>query len=182
MRVRDWQDIVQDVVDANVEPSDWRAVAGPRDDGLGEDMYLGHPQSGVFLLKTYPKNPFEVRGVGTQVARSIDDEIADHLPIDTGARFGVQSGAEDEIAAQNRAKRLQETVKTHADAPTTPDALFRDVMEAIESPAFGPLTFDSNDRPDPMDDLAGTFDEAENVLNSELDELLDEDDIGRAFD
>jgi flagellar capping protein FliD len=30
---------------------------------------------GAFQLKTYAKNPFQVEGVGAQVARSIDDEL-----------------------------------------------------------------------------------------------------------
>ena len=182
MRVRNWQDIVRDVVDADVEPNEWRAVAGPRESGLGEDMYLGHPRRGVYLLKTYPKNPFDVRGVGTQVARSIDDELGSYLPEETNARFGVRSGAADEDEAKQRATRLQETVRTHADAPTTPDALFEDVMEAIESPAFGPLSFEPQRRPEPIQSLSGTFDEAEHVLNAELDDLIDEDEVSRGFD
>lgn len=48
--------------------------------GVGEDMYLAHPRAGVFFLKTYAKNPYEVRGVGTRVARNLDDEIGSFLP------------------------------------------------------------------------------------------------------
>ena len=67
MRVRDWQDILADVTDAGVDPDGWRAVAGDRRDGLGEDLYLGHPNAGVYALKTYAKNPTELRGVGGRV-------------------------------------------------------------------------------------------------------------------
>lgn len=182
MRVRNWKDILQDVVDTDADPSDWRAVTGPRDDGLGEDLYLGHPRRGVYLLKTYPKNPFEVRGVGTQVARSLDDELGSYLPDESNARFGVRSGAKDKDEAEDRAKRLQETVRTHADAPTTPDALFEDVMEAIESPAFGPLTVEPRQRPGHIDELADTFEDAESILDAELDDLINEDEVGRGFD
>lgn len=182
MRVRDWQEIMQEVVEADVEPNDWRAVVGPREGGIGEDLYLGHPRKGVYLLKSYPKNPFRVRGVGSRIARSIDDELDPILPAEATARFGVQQGVDDSETAERRAKRLQETVQTHADAPTTPDALFEDVMEAIESPAFGPLTVDSTTRTERIDSLAGTFDEAEQLLNNELEELLDQDEIGRGFD
>lgn len=182
MRVHDWQDIVRDVVESDAEPSDWRAVAGPRDEGIGEDLFLAHPGRGVYLLKTYPKNPFELRGVGTRVASSVDEEIAAHLPVETNARFGVREPVADEETAEQRASRLEETVRTHADAPTTPDALFEDVMEAIESPAFGPLTVEPNERPDEMSGLAGTFEEAESILEAELEDLIDEDGIGRGFD
>lgn len=183
MRVRDWQDVVEDVVDSGVDPEGWRATGGDRSDGVGEDLYLGHPNVGVFQLKTYPKNPFEVRGVGSRVARSIDDEIGPWLPEsgEANGRFGVQSPPEDETEAENVATRLEEVIKAHSDAPTTPDDLFSDVMDAMESPAYGPMEYDQYGRPEAVDELADTFEEAESVLDAELDDLIDDDAVGRGF-
>lgn len=181
MRIREWQDIVRDVTESGAEPEEWRAVAGDRSGGLGEDLYLGHPNAGVYQLKTYAKNPFSVRGVGTRVARRLDDEIGSYLPEDDEGRFAVRSAPDGEERAKERAKRLEETIKAHADAPTTPDALFEDAMEAVESPAFGPMEYDSHGRPENLDRLAEGFDEAEELLNAELDELIDGDDVGRGF-
>ncbi|MFB6295626.1 MAG: hypothetical protein ABEH66_02140 [Halobacteriales archaeon] len=182
MRVRDWQDIVSDVVESDADPEGWRAVAGDRQSGLGEDMYLGHPSAGVFLLKTYAKNPYEVRGVGTRVARKIDDEIGSYFPReDSGGRFGVQSPPEDEDDAEEKARRLEQTVKAHADAPTTPDDLFSDVMEALDSPAYGPMEYEQRTRPEGLDDMSNAFEEAEELLDAELDDVVTEDDVGRGF-
>lgn len=181
MTVRDWQEIMEEVVEADADADDWRAVAGDRRRGVGEDMYLGHPSVGVYQLKTYAKNPFEVHGVGTRVARRIDDDLDLLFPQDASARFGVQSGFESADEAETAADRLEEVVQTHADAPTTPDALFDDVMEAIESPAYGSMEYDQYDRPDVLDELSTTFEETEDLLNSELDELVDEDGVGRGF-
>jgi hypothetical protein len=182
MRVRDWQDIVEDVVDEDVDPEGWRAVAGDRSGGVGEDMYIGHPTGGVYQLKTFAKNPFEVRGVGTRIARKIDDEIGGYLPAQNEAgRFAVQRPPEDESDAEAKAKNLEEVLKAHADAPTTPGDLFDDVMEVLESPAFGPMEYDQYDRPDELDELATTFEEAEEILDAELDELVDEGDVDRGF-
>lgn len=182
MRVRDWQDIVNDVVESDVEPADWRALAGQRSGGLGEDLVLAHPRRGVFMLKTYAKNPFERKGVGARIARSIDDEIESNLPKEEDAMFAVRSGVDDEDELESRARRVEETVKTHADAPTEPSALFEDMMRAMDSPAFGPLAYDPNDRPEPLDSLTSSFEEAEDVLSSELEDLLDRDQITRGFD
>lgn len=179
--VRDWQEIMEEVVEADADADDWRAVAGDRRRGVGEDMYLGHPSVGVYQLKTYAKNPFEVHGVGTRVARRIDDDLDPLFPQDASARFGVQSGFESADEAETAADRLEEVVQAHADAPTTPDALFDDVMEAIESPAYGSMEYDQYDRPDVLDELSTTFEETEELLNSELDELVDEDGVGRGF-
>jgi len=182
MRIREWQDILEDVTERDVDPEDWRAVAGDRAGGVGEDMYLAHPRAGVFFLKTYAKNPFEVRGVGTRVARNLDDEIGSFMPErDAGGRFAVQSPPEDEDQAETVGKRLETVLETHADAPTRPQDLFDDVMEAIESPAFGPMAYDQYDRPDELEDLAERFEEADELLNSELDDLIETDEVDRGF-
>ena len=180
MRVRDWKDILQDVTDSNVEAADWRAVAGERSNGIGEDLFLGHPKRGVFYLKTYAKNPFERRGVGTKVARSLDDDINANMPDERKAMFAVRPPKQEN--AKEKAQRLEETVKAHASAPTEPGDLFEDMMRAIQSPAFGPLEFDPQGRPEPLDELTGTFDEAESVLSSELEDLLSRDQISHGFD
>ncbi|PSP51209.1 hypothetical protein BRC67_07875, partial [Halobacteriales archaeon QH_3_68_24] len=154
MRVRDWQDIIADVVESDAEPDGWRAVGGDRAGGIGEDLYVGHPAVGVFQLKTYARNPFVVEGVGTEVARHIDDDLDPLFPEqgETGM-FGVQQPPEDEDEAERTASRLEEVLRTHADAPTTPDALFEDVMDVLDSPAYGPMAFDQHDRPEALDDF-----------------------------
>ncbi|GAA0644327.1 hypothetical protein [Salarchaeum japonicum] len=181
MRVRDWKDIVEDVVDSGADPDGWRAVAGDRAGGVGEDLYLGHPSAGVYQLKTYAKNPYEVKGAGARVARRLDDELDSFFPEKTGGGFAVQSPPEDEDDAEEKAQRLEEVVKAHADAPTTPDALFEDVMDAIDSPAFGPMEYDQYGRPEELDGLSDTFEEAEELLTEELDDLIESDDVGRGF-
>ena len=180
MRVRDWQDILEDVVDSNAEAGQWRAVGGDRARGIGEDLYLGHPGVGVFQLKTYAKNPFEVQGVGSRVARKIDDDLDPLFPERGAGGFGVQQPVEDEDDAEAKRKNLKAVLETHADAPTTPDALFEDVMDAVDSPAYGPMEFDQHDRPERMDDLADTFEEAEELLEAEFDDVVDED-VERGF-
>ena len=182
MRIREWQDILEDVTERDVDPENWRAVAGDRAGGVGEDMYLAHPAAGVFFLKTYAKNPFEVRGVGTQVARSLDDEIGSFLPAEeAGGRFGVQSPPEDEDQAETVSKRLETVLETHADAPTRPQDLFDDVMEALESPAFGPMEYDQYGRPEELEDLSEQFEEADDLLEAELEDLLETDEVDRGF-
>jgi len=182
MRVRDWQDIMEDVVDSGVDPDGWRAVGGDRAHGIGEDLYIGHPGVGVFQLKTYAKNPFEVQGVGTRVARRIDDELDPLFPGQGEAQgqFGVQQPPADEDEAEQKVKDLQTVVETHAEAPTSPGALFEDIMDALDSPAYGPMEFEQRDRPDPMDELTDTFEEAEELLDAEFEDVIDED-VRRGF-
>lgn len=183
MRVRDWTDILRDVTESGDDPDEWRAVAGQRRAGVGEDLYLGHPTVGVFHLKTYAKNPYEVKGVGSQVARKVDGDIDSLLPRrdDSTGRFAVRGAPEDEDHAKSMAKRLTETLRVHADAPTTGEDLFGDVMDAIDSPAFGPMEFELSERPERLETLSTTFEDAEAALEAELDDLVERDEIGRGF-
>ena len=181
MRVRDWQAILEDVVEADADPGSWRAVAGDRQSGIGEDLYLAHPGVGVYQLKTYAKNPFEVRGVGTRVARRVDEDLQPLFPEAAEGRFGVRSPIEDERQAERVGNQLESVVETHADAPTTPDDFFEDVMVALDSPAYGSLSYDQYDRSKPLETLTGTFEEAEDLLDAELDDLIDRDGVERGF-
>lgn len=180
MKVRDWQDILEDVTESSADPGGWRAVSGDRAAGLGEDLFLGHPEAGVFQLKTYAKNPFEVRGVGSQLARRIDDDLDPLFPDTDTGRFGVQQPVpEDEAEAV--ATELQEVLQAHEDAPTTPGDLFEDVMRTVDSPAYGPMEHDQYGRPDSLDELSDTFAEAQELLDAELDDLIDADGTDRGF-
>ena len=183
MRIREWQDVVADVIERDVDPQGWRAVGGVRARGVGEDIYFGHPRAGLFQIKTYAKNPFEVRGVGARVARRLDDEIGSFLPEDDGTgRFAIRGGIDgDEDALRRKANHLEETLKAHADAPTRPADLFDDVMAVLESPAYGPMEFDHRERPDALAEMTDSFEEAERLLDAELDDLIDEDGVGRGF-
>ena len=179
MRVRDWQDILEEVVESNADPDGWRAVGGDRAGGIGEDLYLGHRNAGVYHLKTYAKNPFNVDGIGTRVARRVDEDLDPLFPGEDAGRFGVQQPIEADDA-EDTVRSLEEVVKAHADAPTTPDALFDDVMETLDSPAFGPAEFELTDRPEELDELSGTFEEAEELLEAEFDDVVD-DSVDRGF-
>ena len=181
MQVRDWQDIVEEVVDSGADPEGWRAVAGDRSGGIGEDLYIGHPSTGVFQVKTYARNPYEVQGVGAKVARRVDDELDPLFPErgDAPGHFGVQEPV-DETEVEDVATRLETVVETHAEAPTSPEALFDDIMDAMDSPAYGPMEFESRDRPAAMDDLTDTFEEAEELLEAEFEDVVD-DEVERGF-
>lgn len=182
MRVRDWRDVLADVTETGADPEGWRAVAGDRARGIGEDLYLGHPRVGVYHLKTYAKNPFEVKGAGAKVARRVDEDLDPLFPgREEAGRFAVRTAPADADDAEAKARRLGEVLRVHGEAPTSPADLFDDVMDVVGSPAFGPVEYDGTGRPGGLDDLAGTFEEAEELLNSELDELIERDDVGKEF-
>ena len=182
MRIRDWQDVLEDVSEGSGDAADWRAVAGQRRGGVGEDVFFGHPRAGVVQLKTYAKNPREVKGVGTRVARKVDDGLEPYFPEREDAnRFAVRDAPEDEDQAEERAKRLAEALRVHSETPTSLDDLFEDAMDAIESPAHGPMEWNLSGRPEELDALTDTFEEAEELLSAELDDLVEADEVDKGF-
>ena len=181
MPVRSWDEILAEIADERVEPDRWRAAAGPRAGGLGEDLFIGHPRVGVYQLKTYAKSPLELRGVGQQVARRIDDDIDPLLPHrereDHAGHFGVRTPPADAAQASSMAKQVEETLRTHSIAPTGPEDLFEDMMQALESPAYGPMQYRPYDRPAGLDALSEEFPEADALLERSLDELIEADGV-----
>ena len=53
-------------------------------------------------------------------------------------------------------------------------------MDALDSPAYGPMDFENYDRPDSLDELTDTFEEAEDLLDTELEDAIDES-VRRGF-
>jgi hypothetical protein len=72
-------------------------------------------------------------------------------------------------------------VKVHSEAPTDPDDFFTDVMDALDSPAFGPMAYEFDGRPGRLDDLEEEFSDADELLSKDLDQLVEEDGVGRGF-
>lgn len=72
-------------------PDGWSATFGSDPQSLSHDCYMFHPSVGFYLIKEYDKNPYEVRGVGSKIARRIDDDIRDRLTGQSGD-FGILQG------------------------------------------------------------------------------------------
>ncbi len=186
MKIRDWQDLLNDIVEEDVDSSKWKAIAGKREKGIGEDFYLGHPSTGLFQFKIYAKNPFEVKGVGSKLSKNIDEEINSNLPksMDSG-HFSVHKPLKSKDEAKEKAEKLEDTIKSFSkhrnQGETKEQGLFTEMMKILESPAFGPLTYNQGQRPESINDLSSTFQEEQKELQSELEKLLDKDKIGRGF-
>jgi hypothetical protein len=72
-------------------PNGWSATFGSNPQSFSHDCYMFHPSVGIYLIKEYDKNPYEVRGVGGKIARRIDDDIMDRLTNQSGD-FGILQG------------------------------------------------------------------------------------------
>jgi hypothetical protein len=89
VHIKQRNDVLDDIIhDAKKHPQGWKAVYGNNTTHLSQDYYIFHPNSGIYLIKEYHKNPFVVKGIGGKIARKIDDEIEANLAPPSG-QFGI---------------------------------------------------------------------------------------------
>ena len=75
MKIKSRNEILNDIIrDAEKTPRGWKAVFGKDNERLSRYYYIFHPNIGIYLLKEYQKNPFEVTGVGEKIARQVDED------------------------------------------------------------------------------------------------------------
>ncbi len=76
VKIKSRNEILKDVIrDGKKYPKDWNAIFGMDNKLLSKDCYIFHPNIGVYFLKEYQKNPFEIKGLGGKIERQIDEDI-----------------------------------------------------------------------------------------------------------
>lgn len=92
MKIKPRSDILKDIIrDGKKYPKGWHATFGRDPNLFSHDCYIFHPHIGVYLLKEYHKNPFEVKGAGLKLARHIDEDIQEQMIKKSGG-FGIIQG------------------------------------------------------------------------------------------
>lgn len=91
-KIKRRHEVLNDVIrDGKKYPKDWKAVFGKDDKNLSKDYYIFNPNIGIYLLKEYEKNPYEVKGVGGKIARNVDEHIEAEVSKYAGD-FGIIQG------------------------------------------------------------------------------------------
>ncbi len=92
MKIKKRNEILNDVIkDGKNHPEGWNAIMGKDNNRLSKDYYISHPKIGIYLLKEYNKNPFEIKGIGGKIARKVDQDIASKIKKKSGD-FGIIQG------------------------------------------------------------------------------------------
>ncbi|MBN1281229.1 MAG: hypothetical protein JXA00_06235 [Candidatus Thermoplasmatota archaeon] len=92
MKIKSRKEILTDIIrDAQHHPRGWNAAFGKDPEVSSSDCFIFHPDIGIYLLKEYTKNPFETKGIGSKLARHIDDDIHEQLTKHAGD-FGIIQG------------------------------------------------------------------------------------------
>ena len=92
MKIKSRNDLLKDIIrDGKKYPQGWNAAFGKDSMSFSHDCYIFHPHIGIYLLKEYNKNPFEIKGIGSKLARRIDDDIEEQMRKKSG-NFGIIQG------------------------------------------------------------------------------------------
>jgi hypothetical protein len=92
VKIKPRNDILRDIIrDGKKHPKGWNAAFGQDAELFSHDCYIFHPSIGIYLLKEYNKNPFEVKGIGSKLARHIDEDIEEQITRKSGD-FGIIQG------------------------------------------------------------------------------------------
>jgi hypothetical protein len=92
LKIKVRNEILNDVIrDGKKHPKEWNAVFGKDKTSLSRDCYIFNPNVGIYLLKEYEKNPFEIKGLGGLVARHLDEEVQAQISKYAGD-FGILQG------------------------------------------------------------------------------------------
>lgn len=92
MNIGTRNDTLHDIIrDAKHHPTGWKALFGKDPERFSQDSYVLHPDVGIYLLKEYQKNPFDIQGVGGKIARHVDEEVEKEISKYAGD-FGIVQG------------------------------------------------------------------------------------------
>jgi hypothetical protein len=92
LKIKNRNDTLNEIINkAKKFPDGWKAVFGLDQKLLSNDYYLINPSIGIYLLKEFNKNPYETRGIGSHIARQVDDEIELNIQ-KYGGDFGILQG------------------------------------------------------------------------------------------
>ena len=92
MKIKSRTEILSDIIhDSERNPTGWKAAIGKDHQTLSHDYYIFNPNVGCYLLKEYQKNPYQRKGLGSKIARHIDEDIENTITKDAGD-FGIIQG------------------------------------------------------------------------------------------
>lgn len=177
MKIKNLDDVVEDIKDEgkDVENKDeWWAGKGNQKD-LGDEWFVGHPEIGLYQFKSYRKNPYTLKGVGTKLTKNIDDEIESDFEKDTNSMFGILP---NEIK-KSRKRRTEKMIKE--EEFKNPTQLFKKILDGLGINIRGNLSYSKNDSPKPVRNLRSKFEEEQKQLTEEFRKILNRDEVYNSY-
>jgi len=168
VQVKSRNEILNDIIrESKKHPKGWIATFGKDSSLLSNDYYIVNPNVGVYLLKEYQKNPFQIKGIGTKIARHLDEEIEEKIHEKTGD-FGIIQGNIQKIIRNidkgiHPQKIFEEGLKGH-------DLGIKIPMKGKASTSKGSFTY-----------MQKSFSLKQKKLNVKFEKMMSEDGIYNSY-
>ncbi|MHA1874000.1 MAG: hypothetical protein ACTSVB_07790 [Candidatus Heimdallarchaeaceae archaeon] len=169
-KIKTRNEILNDVIkDGKKHPKNWRAIFGRDNRLLSNDYYVFNPEIGVYFLKEYHKNPFYVKGVGSKIARRVDEDIEAEISKHDGD-FGIVQGDFKKIY-----KNLEKGIH--------PDEIFNAAIKGkkdygLKMPIRGKATSSKN----VFGNLKNELSSKQKKVDKRFEEIAEDDGLYKSYD
>lgn len=170
MEIKSRRKILDDVIkDAREHPKGWKAVFGKDKERLSRDYYIFNPNIGIYLLKEYQKNPFEIRGVGGKIARYVDENIENEL-----SRFSNDFGI-----IQGDFKKILKNLEKGIDAKKMFDSAVKGKKDyGIRMPVRG----HASSSEDVYKNINNELSSKQKKIDNKFEEIAEDDGLYKSYD
>ena len=169
MKIKTRNEILNDIiVDGKKHPIGWQAIFGRDNQRLTRDYYLMNPEIGIYYMKEYDKNPFIVKGIGSKIARKIDDEIENEI-VKNKTNFGIIQGDFQKII-----KNIQRGIK--------PDKIFNEAIKGKKDLGITiPVRGKASSSEEKFKNLNKVLSNNRKKINSKIEEIATEDGLYKPY-
>ncbi len=169
MKIKNRNEILNDIIlDGKKHPKGWQAIFGQDNQRLTRDCYIMNPEIGVYYMKEYNKNPFIVKGIGSKIARKIDDEIENEISKNEGD-FGIIQGDFRKII-----KNIQKGIK--------PEKIFNEAIKGKKDLGLKiPVRGKASSSEEQFKNINQTLSNNRKKINSKIEEIANEDGLYQPY-
>lgn len=168
VKIKSRNEIFNDIIkQSKKQPTGWLAAIGNDDTSLSNDCYIFHKNAGLYLIKEYYKNPYQLKGVGSKIARNIDDDISQLIDKNHND-FGVIQGDIYKIM-----RNINNGIR--------PEKIVSEAIKGndlgIRMPLKGKVSFSQN----AFDVIDSTYADKQKQLKSRFEKIVSDDGIYSSY-
>lgn len=169
MQIKSRNEILTDIIkDSKKHPKGWMATFGKDHNLLSNDCYIFNPNIGIYLIKEYHKNPYQVKGVGSKIARNIDEDIEKTIRKDSGD-FGVVQGD------------IQKIIR-NIDKGIHPQKIFEEGLKGNDLGIKVPVKGKASTSQEAFNCLNTSFSTKQKKLDSKFEKIMNDDGVYDSYD
>ncbi len=169
MQIKSRSEILNDIIkESKIHPKGWKATIGKDQRLLSNDYYISNPNVGVYLMKEYQKNPYHIKGIGSKIARNIDDDIEKKIQ-NKSSDFGIIQGDIQKII-------------TNIDKGIHPQKIFEEGLKGNDLGIRIPLKGKASSSTDSFSYIRQSYAMKQKKLNTKFEKMMSEDGMYNSYD